>query len=100
MRNDDAKSAGVRVVVVSGPLVFTDQQVVWGRRGGRLVVSVARVRRLRGVVRTALHHFLDVLRLHVDRHRADDAARRWTRRRLKPHRTRVSHTYVQLPQRL
>jgi len=99
MRNDDAQTPGVRVVVVSRALVLADKQVLRRRRGGR-VVPVSGERRLGRVVRTAPDHLLDVLRLHVDGHRAHDAARRRARRRLEAHRARVRHAHVQLPQRL
>jgi len=99
VRNDDAKAAGVRVVVVSGPLVLADEQVLGRCRGGRQV-PVAAERRLGRVVRTSPDHLLDVLGLDVDGHGAQHAARRRTRRRLEADWTRVCHAYVQLPQRV
>ena len=98
VRDDNAKSARVRIIIVSRSFVLTDKQVLRWCGGGSLM-CISGVRRLGRVVWTSLDHLLDMFRLDIDRHRSDDAAWRWTRHSLEAHWARVCHTHVQLAQR-
>jgi hypothetical protein len=71
--------------------VLADEQVL----RCRMVLVVLRLRR---VVRAPFDDFLDVFRFDVDRHGANDASMRWTRRRLEANWTRVRHSHVKLPE--
>jgi len=101
VRNDDALASSQPVVDVASQLVLAADEM--GRR--RMVLVELAVR---GVVRAARDDLATVLRLGVDRQRADHdapdvrsaAAARRRVRRTEPYRTRAAHAYVQLAQPL
>ena len=96
-----AESSSVRIVVVSRPFVFTDEQMLRRGRCHCRLVTVARVCGWsRSVIRTSSDHFLHMFWLDVDWHCTDDAALWWTGCRLETHWASVSHTHVQLSQHL